>query len=134
MWGVGPATRARLAEIDVHTIGQLARMPGRSLERLLGRAAGEKLTALAWNRDPREIKTHRRAHSAGAQSALGKQACGRASFSTHAASSCGQGRHPAAGQISARPNRDGPRSLCRSPLGHPLGNTRCADFGDCDAC
>jgi nucleotidyltransferase/DNA polymerase involved in DNA repair len=43
MWGVGPATRARLAEIDVHTIGQLARMPGWSLERVLGRAAGEKL-------------------------------------------------------------------------------------------
>src|SRR5262249_18749320 len=51
----------------------LARMPGWSLERLLGRAAGEKLTALAWNRDPREIKTHRRAHSAGAQSALGRK-------------------------------------------------------------
>jgi DNA polymerase-4 len=47
MWGVDPATRARLAEIDVHTIGQLARMPGRSVGRLLGHAAGEKLTALA---------------------------------------------------------------------------------------
>ena len=71
--GRGPGTKARLAEIDVHTIGQLAKMPGRSLERLLGHAAGEKLTALAWNRDPREIKTHRRAQSAGAQSALGKK-------------------------------------------------------------
>ena len=73
MWGVGPATRALLAGIDVHTIGQLARVPGRSLEQLLGRAAGEKLTALAWNRDPRVIRTHHRAHSAGAQSALGRQ-------------------------------------------------------------
>ena len=73
MWGVGPVTRARLAEHDVYTIGQLARMPGRSLERLLGQAAGEKLMALAWNRDPREIITHRRARSAGAQSALGRQ-------------------------------------------------------------
>src|SRR5690349_14097926 len=73
MWGVGPATRARLAGIEVHTIGQLARLPGWSLERLLGRAAGEKLTALAWNRDPRQIKTHRRSHSAGAQSALGRK-------------------------------------------------------------
>jgi DNA polymerase IV len=71
MWGVGPVTRGRLAESGVHTIGQLAKMPGRSLERLLGPAAGEKLAALAWNRDPREIRTHRRAHSAGAQSALG---------------------------------------------------------------
>jgi len=48
-------------------------MPGWSLERIVGRAAGEKLTALAWNRDPREIRTHHRAQSAGAQSALGKK-------------------------------------------------------------
>jgi DNA polymerase IV len=73
MWGVGPATKARLAEIGVLTIGQLARTPGWSLDRLLGPAAGEKLAALAWNRDPREIKPHRRAGSAGAQSAIGKK-------------------------------------------------------------
>src|SRR5215831_6188872 len=73
MWGVGPVTKARLAETGVHTIGQLARMPGYSLERLLGPASGQKLTALAWNRDPREIRTHHRAQSAGAQSALGKK-------------------------------------------------------------
>src|SRR6266436_3613804 len=73
MWGVGPATKARLAEIGVLTIGQLAKTPGWSLERLLGPAAGGKLAALAWNRDPREIKTHRRARSAGAQSALGRK-------------------------------------------------------------
>src|SRR6267154_1539110 len=73
MWGVGPVTKARLAEIGVLTIGQLAKMPGRSLGQLLGPAAGEKLTALAWNRDPREIRTHRRAQSAGAQSAIGKK-------------------------------------------------------------
>ena len=73
MWGVGPITRARLAEIGVQTIGQLANLPGWSLERIVGRAAGEKLAALAWNRDPREIRTHHRARSAGAQSALGKK-------------------------------------------------------------
>jgi len=73
MWGVGPVTRARLAEIGVLTIGQLARTPGWSLDRLLGPAASGKLTALAWNRDPREIVTDRRARSAGAQSALGRK-------------------------------------------------------------
>src|SRR6185503_9270853 len=73
MWGVGPVTKARLAEIGVLTIGQLAKTPGGSLERLLGTAAGGKLAALAWNRDPREIKTHRRARSAGAQSAIGRK-------------------------------------------------------------
>jgi DNA polymerase IV len=73
MWGVGPATKARLAEIGVLTIGQLAETSPRSLDRLLGRAASDKLSALAWNRDPRKIKTRRRAQSAGAQSALGKK-------------------------------------------------------------
>jgi DNA polymerase-4 len=73
MWGVGPVTRARLAEIGVLTIGQLAQTSGWSLERLLGPAAGEKLAALAWNRDPREIKIDRRAASVGAQSAIGRK-------------------------------------------------------------
>jgi len=73
MWGVGPVSKARLANIGVHTIGQLAKTPGWSLERLLGPAASQKLTALAWNRDAREIKTRRRAQSAGAQSALGRK-------------------------------------------------------------
>jgi DNA polymerase-4 len=43
MWGVGPATKARLAEIGVLTIGQLAKTSPRSLDRLLGRAASDKL-------------------------------------------------------------------------------------------
>ena len=73
MWGVGPVTKARLAEIGVLTIGQLAKTPGWSLERLLGPAAAEKLAALAWNRDLREIKAHRRTRSAGAQSAIGRR-------------------------------------------------------------
>jgi DNA polymerase-4 len=66
MWGVGPVTKKRLADMGVRTIGQLARMPGQRLQRLLGHA-------LAWNRDPREIRTHHRAQSAGAQSALGRK-------------------------------------------------------------
>jgi DNA polymerase-4 len=73
MWGVGPATEARLAGIGVTTIGQLAQSSPQSVQRLLGQAVGRKLTALAWNRDPRQIQTHRRATSAGAQSALGRQ-------------------------------------------------------------
>ncbi len=73
MWGVGPATRARLAELGIATIGDLARAHQGSLSRLIGPAACEKLSALAWNRDPRAIRTRHRAHSAGAQSALGRK-------------------------------------------------------------
>ena len=73
MWGVGPATEVRLAKIGVTTIGQLAASSPAALERLLGHAAGKTLTALAWNRDPRQVETRRRAQSAGAQSALGRR-------------------------------------------------------------
>jgi DNA polymerase-4 len=73
MWGVGPVTRERLNDMGVLTIGQLAERSTRSLQRLLGRALGEKLSALSWNRDPREIRTNHRARSAGAQSALGRK-------------------------------------------------------------
>src|SRR5215468_7972941 len=38
MWGVGPVAKARLAEIGIRTIGQLAQTDGRRLERLLGHA------------------------------------------------------------------------------------------------
>jgi DNA polymerase IV len=64
----------------VLTIGQLARLPRGSLEPLLGDAVGQKLAVLAWNRDPRETQTHRRARSGGAQSALGKKAAAAAFF------------------------------------------------------
>src|SRR5438093_4063695 len=73
MWGVGPATEARLAKIGVTTIGQLAESSPQSLEQLLGHAAGRTLRAVAWNRDPRQIQTRRRARPAGAQSALGRR-------------------------------------------------------------
>ena len=73
MWGVGPVTKAKLEDQGILSIGQLANTPGGALERLLGHAAGHKLRSLAWNRDPREIRTHARERSAGAQSALGRR-------------------------------------------------------------
>ncbi|MFL5447121.1 MAG: DNA polymerase IV, partial [Gemmatimonadales bacterium] len=73
MWGVGPATRARLAERGIATIGDLAKTSPDAIARLLGSAVGERLAALAWNRDPRAIRTHVRTRSVGAQSALGRR-------------------------------------------------------------
>jgi DNA polymerase IV len=73
MWGVGPVTKGKLAEQGITTIGQLAKAEPGWLKQLLGEAAGDKLAALAWNRDPRSIETNRRARSAGAQSALGRK-------------------------------------------------------------
>ena len=74
VWGVGPVTQERLATMGVTTIGQLAQVPGHSLEHLLGHAAGSKLEALAASEDPRKVDGGRRASSMGAQSALGRRA------------------------------------------------------------
>lgn len=73
LWGVGPATRARLATRGIDTIGRLARASPPTLERLLGRAAGRKLGRLAANVDRRLVETGRRVASMGAQSALGRR-------------------------------------------------------------
>lgn len=73
MWGVGPATRARLAGAGIHTIGDLALAPSPLLRRLLGEAAAGKLGSLAVNLDPRRIETGRRVASIGAQAALGAE-------------------------------------------------------------
>jgi DNA polymerase-4 len=73
LWGVGPSTRARLSAKGIHTIGDLAATAPSTLERVLGHAIGHKLGALAGNRDPRRVETSGRAHSMGAQSALGRR-------------------------------------------------------------
>ncbi len=73
LWGVGPVTRARLAERGITAIGQLAASSPEALQRLLGQAAGAKLTSLAGNVDPRAVSGRRRARSVGAQSALGRR-------------------------------------------------------------
>ena len=130
LWGVGPVTGARLARTGVHTIGQLARMPGGSLERLLGQAAAGKLTALAWNRDPREIRTSCRAQSARSPVSTRQEACRRAGFPTRAASSRRPSRQQAAGKIPARPDRVSSCSFRRPALRHALANSRSAGLRD----
>lgn len=72
IWGVGPVARQRLERRGIRTIGDLAREPVDSLERLLGRAVGAKLSALAQDRDPRRVVRPGRARSVGAQSAIGR--------------------------------------------------------------
>lgn len=73
MWGVGPVAEQRLAGRGIRTIGDLARTPSSAVERLLGRAVGGRLSALALNEDPRRVVTSGRARSVGAQSALGRR-------------------------------------------------------------
>lgn len=74
VWGVGPATKERLARRGITTIGQLADADPRILTRILGDAVGQKLWERANNVDDRSVRPAGRAQSVGAQSALGRVA------------------------------------------------------------
>jgi DNA polymerase-4 len=71
LWGVGPVTQSKLAELGIFTVADLAGTPEEVLARRLGRGGAAHLHALAWNRDPRRVTPRRRARSVGAQSAFG---------------------------------------------------------------
>ncbi|MFE4727717.1 DNA polymerase IV [Microbacterium sp. NPDC056736] len=73
LWGVGAATAAKLHGLGIHTVGELADLEASTAERLLGRAAGSHLHALARLRDPRPVDTTRRRGSIGSQRALGSR-------------------------------------------------------------
>ncbi len=56
LWGVGPATLARLERYGVRTVGDLAQMPLATLEGAVGKAHGRHLHELAHAVDPRSVE------------------------------------------------------------------------------
>jgi DNA polymerase-4 len=72
LWGVGPATTAKLHALGIRTVGEIARFGETQLMEMLGRAAGRHLYAVAHNRDPRRVEGRRRRRSIGSQCALGR--------------------------------------------------------------
>jgi DNA polymerase-4 len=73
LWGVGPVTASKLRGHSVSTVGQIAQLGEAALVRMLGRAGGRHLHALAHNRDPRRVQVGRRRRSMGTQRALGRR-------------------------------------------------------------
>jgi DNA polymerase-4 len=55
LWGVGPKTEEVLLRLGLRTVGDLAHVPAKTLQRALGAAAGAHLHALSWGRDPRRV-------------------------------------------------------------------------------
>jgi len=55
LWGVGERTHEVLERLGVRTVGELATVPGRVLERTLGEAHARHLAALASGRDERTV-------------------------------------------------------------------------------
>lgn len=71
LWGVGAVTAEKLHRYGIHTVGELAELEEATAERVLGRAAGAHLHALARLRDPRPVDSTKRRGSIGSQRALG---------------------------------------------------------------
>jgi DNA polymerase IV len=67
LWGVGPATRARLDRFGVRTIGDLAAVPQATLVGTLGEAQGRHLHLLASGVDDRPVVPDRDVKSIGAE-------------------------------------------------------------------
>jgi len=65
LWGVGPATHARLDRIGVKTVADLATIGVEHLVVALGEASGRHLFDLAWGRDDRPVESDREAKSIG---------------------------------------------------------------------
>jgi DNA polymerase IV len=55
LWGVGPVTLERLGRLGVSTVGELARLPVRTLVATLGKASGTQLHRLASGIDERPV-------------------------------------------------------------------------------
>ena len=73
LWGVGPVTARKLHERSIASVAEVARLGEPALVRILGKAAGRHLYALAHNRDPRRVVVGRRRRSMGTQRALGRR-------------------------------------------------------------
>jgi DNA polymerase-4 len=74
LWGVGRVTSAKLRSHGITTVREVATVGEQELVRMLGRASGRQLAALADNRDPRRVRRRPRRRSIGAQRALGRRA------------------------------------------------------------
>lgn len=65
LWGVGPQTAKILERRGLHTVGDIAATPEKSLVAALGESAGHHLFELSWGRDPRSVIAERREKSIG---------------------------------------------------------------------
>ncbi|WP_241038301.1 DNA polymerase IV [Blastococcus litoris] len=71
LWGVGPKTEEQLLRLGLRTVGDLAHVPAKTLQRAVGVAAGSHLHELAWGRDPRRVVPNEPEKSTGHEETFG---------------------------------------------------------------
>ncbi|MDQ4025463.1 MAG: DNA polymerase IV [Actinomycetota bacterium] len=67
LWGVGEATGEALRRLGIKTVGDLATIPRRTLERAIGESLGAHLAHLAAGVDERPVTPHEPAKSVGSE-------------------------------------------------------------------
>jgi DNA polymerase-4 len=67
LWGVGAKTEEQLKRLGLNTVREVAHTPEKTLQRALGKAAGEHLYALAWGKDDRSVVPDAGERSIGAE-------------------------------------------------------------------
>ena len=82
LWGVGPKTQARLHQIGLQTIGEVANADPQFLSAKLGRA-GLHFHALAQAEDPRQVIGRRASKSIGSERTLETDVWGRGKIRLH---------------------------------------------------
>jgi DNA polymerase IV len=83
LWGVGPATAARLHELGIRTVGELAAVPVETLVRRVGKASGLHLGALARGEDPSPVTPDRPAKSIGHEETFSRDVADPAELERH---------------------------------------------------
>jgi DNA polymerase-4 len=72
LWGVGEQTADALRRLGLKTVGDVARMPRRTLERAVGDALGAHLHNLAHGVDDRRVEPYEPAKSVGSEETFGR--------------------------------------------------------------
>jgi DNA polymerase-4 len=98
LWGVGPKTEARLRELGLRTIGDVAKASPSLLRAGVGRSAAS-LQQLASGVDPREVRPHRPTKSLSAEETLERDVVGAHAMRPYL--------HHAADTVAARLRRAG---------------------------
>jgi DNA polymerase-4 len=71
LWGVGPQTADSLRRMGLRTVGDVAGLSRRTLERVVGDALGRHLHGLANGRDERSVTPYESAKSVGSENTYG---------------------------------------------------------------